>query len=193
MLSKPKCQAPDRRDFELTNVIFSQRLDEGEALDDILPEVFARGARGRPRALGQRHFDVQLMGGIVLHQGKIAEMNTGEGKTLTATTAVALNAITGRGVHVITVNDYLAKRDTQWMGHVYNALGLSVGCIQHDEAFIFDPDWESPDPRLEYSAAGRAPRSLCRRHHLWHEQRVRIRLSARQHGRFSANSRSSAN
>ncbi|MGE3797556.1 MAG: preprotein translocase subunit SecA [Thermomicrobiales bacterium] len=136
-------------DLRLTRVIFGQRLEEGDSLEDILPEVFARVREAAVRTLGQRHFDVQLMGGIVLHEGKIAEMKTGEGKTLTATTAVALNAITGRGVHVITVNDYLAKRDTQWMGQVYNALGLTVGCIQHDEAFMFDPEWESPDPRLE--------------------------------------------
>ncbi len=136
-------------DLRLTRVIFSQRLEEGESLDDLLPEVFARVREAARRTLGQRHFDVQLMGGVVLHEGKIAEMKTGEGKTLTATSAVALNAITGRGVHVITVNDYLAKRDTQWMGQVYNALGMTVGCIQHDEAFVFDADWESPDPKLE--------------------------------------------
>ena len=136
-------------DLKLTKVIFGQRLEEGDSLEDILPEVFARVREAALRTLGQRHFDVQLMGGVVLHEGKIAEMKTGEGKTLTATTAVALNAITGRGVHVITVNDYLAKRDTQWMGQVYNALGLTIGCVQHDEAFMFDPEWESPDPRLE--------------------------------------------
>ncbi len=83
------------------------------------------------------------MGGVVLHEGKIAEMRTGEGKTLTATLPVALNALTGRGVHVITVNDYLAKRDTQWMGRVYDRLGFSVGCIQHESAFLFDPDYGS--------------------------------------------------
>lgn len=136
-------------ELRLTNVIFRQRLEEGETLDDLLPELFARVREAAARTLGYRHFDVQLMGGIVLHQGKIAEMKTGEGKTLTATAPVALNALAGRGVHVITVNDYLAKRDTQWMGQVYDALGMTVGCIQHDEAFIFDPDWESPDPRLE--------------------------------------------
>ncbi len=113
------------------------------------PESFAATREAAHRTLGQRHYDVQLMGGIVLHHGKIAEMKTGEGKTLTATLAVALNAATGRGVHVITVNDYLAKRDTQWMGQVYHALGYSVGCIQHERAFIFDPEWESPEPNLE--------------------------------------------
>ncbi|MCA9861446.1 MAG: preprotein translocase subunit SecA, partial [Thermomicrobiales bacterium] len=100
------------------------------------------------RVLGMRHFDVQLMGGIVLHQGRIAEMRTGEGKTLTATLPVALNALTGGGVHVVTVNDYLAKRDTQWMGQVYDALGLSVACIQHESAFLYDRDWTGDDERL---------------------------------------------
>ncbi len=127
---------------------FRRRHEGGEDLDDLLPEVFAAAREAASRVLGQRHYDVQLMGGMVLHQGKIAEMRTGEGKTLTATLAVALNAVAGRGVHVVTVNDYLAKRDTQWMGQVYHALGLSIGCIQHEEAFLYDPTWESPDPRL---------------------------------------------
>jgi preprotein translocase subunit SecA len=124
------------------------RLEDGETLDDLLPESFAATREAGRRTLGQRHFDVQLLGGAVLHSGKIAEMRTGEGKTLTATLAVALNALNGRGVHVVTVNDYLAKRDTQWMGQVYDALGLSVGCIQHDAAFIYDADWVSEDERL---------------------------------------------
>jgi preprotein translocase subunit SecA len=127
---------------------FRRRFDNGESLDDLLPESFAATREATRRVLNQRHYDVQLMGGIVLHEGKIAEMRTGEGKTQTATLPVALNAITGRGVHVITVNDYLAKRDTAWMGKVYHALGLSVGCIQHEEAFLYDPDWVSEDPRL---------------------------------------------
>ncbi|MGB5038881.1 MAG: preprotein translocase subunit SecA [Blastocatellia bacterium] len=105
-------------------------LDEG--LDEILPEVFARVREAAWRSVGMRHFDVQLIGGSVLHSGKIAEMRTGEGKTLVATLAVSLNAIAGRGVHVVTVNDYLALRDAEWMGRIYKALGLTVGCIQHD-------------------------------------------------------------
>jgi preprotein translocase subunit SecA len=133
---------------ELANGL-RDRLEEGETLDDLLPESFAATREAARRSLGQRHFDVQLLGGAVLHSGKIAEMRTGEGKTLTATLAVALNALNGRGVHVVTVNDYLAKRDTQWMGQVYDALGLSVGCIQHDAAFIYDADWVSEDERLE--------------------------------------------
>ena len=132
---------------EMTNG-FRDRLEDGETLDDLLPESFAATREAGRRALGQRHFDVQLMGGAVLHSGKIAEMRTGEGKTLTATLAVALNALDGRGVHVVTVNDYLAKRDTQWMGQVYDALGLSVACIQHDAAFMYDKDWVSEDERL---------------------------------------------
>ena len=107
------------------------RLEKGESLDDILPDAFATVREGAKRALGQRHFDVQLMGGMVLHQGKISEMRTGEGKTLVATLAVYLNALSGKGVHVVTVNDYLASRDSEWMGRVYRFLGLSVGCIVH--------------------------------------------------------------
>ncbi len=122
----------------------------GEELDDLMPESFALTREAAKRTLGMRPFDVQVMGGAVLHDGKIAEMRTGEGKTLTATLAVALNALTGKGVHVITVNDYLAKRDTQWMGQVYHLLGLSVGCIQHDAAFLFDPEYINEDETLEH-------------------------------------------
>jgi preprotein translocase subunit SecA len=108
---------------------FKNRLSSGESLDDILNEAFAVVREASVRVFGMRHFDVQLIGGIVLHQGKIAEMRTGEGKTLMATLPVYLNALTGKGVHVVTVNDYLAQRDSQWMGKLYNWLGLSVGCI----------------------------------------------------------------
>jgi len=125
------------------------RYRAGESLDDLLPESFAITRETARRILGMRHFDVQIMGGAVLHQGKIAEMRTGEGKTLTATLAVALNALTGEGVHVVTVNDYLAKRDTQWMGQVYHQLGLSVACIQHEAAYMFDPEYEAEDERLQ--------------------------------------------
>ena len=111
---------------------FRQRLENGESLDDLLPEAFATVREGAKRALGQRHFDVQLVGGMILHEGKIAEMKTGEGKTLVATLAAYLNALPGRGVHIVTVNDYLAKRDSEWMGVIYKFLGLSVGCIVHD-------------------------------------------------------------
>lgn len=114
---------------------FKERLAKGETLDDILPEAFAVVREASRRVLGMRHFDVQLIGGIVLHQGKIAEMSTGEGKTLVATAPTYLNALEGKGVHVITVNDYLAKRDSEWMGQVYKFLGLSVGLIVHDMDF----------------------------------------------------------
>ena len=108
---------------------FKNRLANGETLDDILPEAFAVVREASKRALGMRHFDVQLIGGIILHQGRIAEMKTGEGKTLVATLPVYLNALEGKGVHVITVNDYLAKRDSEWMGKLYKFLGLSVGLV----------------------------------------------------------------
>ncbi len=110
---------------------FKKRLEEGETLDDLLPEAFAAVREASKRTLGMRHFDVQLIGGIVLHQGKIAEMRTGEGKTLVATLPVYLNALSGKGVHVVTVNDYLARRDAQWMGPIYQFLGLTVGVIVH--------------------------------------------------------------
>nr|WP_320050281.1 preprotein translocase subunit SecA [uncultured Desulfuromonas sp.] len=110
---------------------FKQRLSQGETLDDLLPEAFAVVREAAKRVLGMRHFDVQLIGGMVLHSGKIAEMKTGEGKTLVATLPTYLNALSGRGVHVITVNDYLAKRDSDWMGQVHRFLGLTVGCIIH--------------------------------------------------------------
>ncbi|HUR16605.1 MAG TPA: preprotein translocase subunit SecA, partial [Candidatus Limnocylindrales bacterium] len=119
-----------------------------DVLDDALPEVFAAAREVGQRKLGMRHFDVQMLGGIVLHQGKIAEMKTGEGKTLVAPLAAALNAMSGLGVHVVTVNDYLAKRDPQWMGPIFHGLGLTVGIIQHDSAFIFDPEHRGTDERL---------------------------------------------
>jgi preprotein translocase subunit SecA len=111
---------------------FRQRLAEGEELDDLLVEAFATVREAAKRTLGQRHFDVQLMGGVVLHRGMIAEMKTGEGKTLVSTLPVYLNALSGNGVHIVTVNDYLAHRDAEWMGQIYNYLGMTVGCIVHD-------------------------------------------------------------
>ena len=176
---------------ELSNG-FRDRLEDGETLDDLLPESFAATREAALRALGQRHFDVQLMGGAVLHAGKIAEMRTGEGKTLTATLAGSLNAVDGRGVHVVTVNDYLAKRDTQWMGQVYHALGLSVGCIQHEAAFIYDPGLGRRGRAAGAIATSSRREAYEARHHLWHQQRVRLRLPARQHGRRSPTAWSSA-
>ena len=128
---------------------FKKRLEAGERLDDLLPEAFAVCREASRRRIGMRHFDVQLLGGMVLHAGKISEMKTGEGKTLVATLPTYLNALTGKGVHVVTVNDYLAKRDAQWMGSVYHALGCSVGVIQHESSFLFDPDYEAQDKRLD--------------------------------------------
>jgi len=110
---------------------FRERLAQGADLDSLLPEAFAVVREAGKRVLGMRHFDVQLIGGMVLHQGKIAEMKTGEGKTLVATLASYLNALPGKGVHVITVNDYLASRDADWMGRIHRFLGLTVGCIVH--------------------------------------------------------------
>jgi len=113
-------------------------LGEISKKDDILPEAFALVRESAKRTLGQRHFDVQLLGGMVLHQGRIAEMRTGEGKTLVATLPAYLNALAGKGVHIITVNDYLARRDAVWMGQIYDALGLTVGCINHESSFLYD-------------------------------------------------------
>ena len=122
----------DDAELAAKTVIFRERIEKGEALDDMLPEAFAVVREAAKRILGERHYDVQLIGGMVLHQGMIAEMKTGEGKTLTSTAPLYLNALTGKGVHVVTVNDYLARRDVEWMGEVYRFLGLSTGCIVHE-------------------------------------------------------------
>ena len=119
-----------------------------EALEDVLPDVFAMTREAMRRTLDMRHFDVQLIGGVVLHQGRIAEMKTGEGKTLVAPLAAILNSMTGRGVHIVTVNDYLARRDPQWMGPIYHFLGVSVGMITHDASFVFEPGYPTTDERL---------------------------------------------
>ncbi|HYR28836.1 MAG TPA: preprotein translocase subunit SecA, partial [Thermoanaerobaculia bacterium] len=126
------------------NVVAAAKADLQAALDDVLPEAFAVCREGGKRILNMRHFDVQLMGGIVLHRGKIAEMKTGEGKTLVATLPVYLNALTGRGVHVVTVNDYLARRDAEWMGKIYHFLGLTVG--------VNIPQMEEDEKRKAYAA-----------------------------------------
>ena len=111
---------------------FKERLKNGETLDDILPEAFAVCREASSRVLNMKHFPVQIIGGIILHQGRIAEMKTGEGKTLVATLPAYLNALSGKGVHIVTVNDYLARRDSEWMGKLYRFLGLSVGLIVHE-------------------------------------------------------------
>ena len=120
-----------------------ERIAQGEQLDDLLPEAFALAREASRRTIKQFQYPVQLLGGIALHKGTIAEMRTGEGKTLTAVAPIALNALTGKGVHLVTVNDYLARRDAVWMGQVYDALGLTVACIQHEGGFIYDPHFKS--------------------------------------------------
>ncbi|MCF8032192.1 MAG: preprotein translocase subunit SecA [Desulfarculaceae bacterium] len=128
---EPSMEAKSDAELAALTPAFRERLAAGETLDDLLPEAFAAVREAGRRTIGQRHYDAQIIGGIVLHEGKIAEMKTGEGKTLAATLPVYLNAITGRGVHVVTVNDYLAKRDAKWMGQIYTFMGLTVGCIVH--------------------------------------------------------------
>ena len=141
-----------------------ERARDGESLDDLLPETFALVREVGKRTMGMRHFDVQLIGGMVLHGGNIAEMKTGEGKTLTATLAVVLNALAGKGVHLVTVNDYLARRDAEWMSPIYDGAR---------------PDRRRP---AEHAVLRGQARRLRRRHHLRHQLRVRLRLPARQHG-----------
>ena len=128
---EPAMQALSDEEVRALTGRFKERVERGEPLDDLLPEAFAAVREASVRSLKMRHFDVQLIGGIVLHQGKIAEMKTGEGKTLVATLPVYLNALSGRGMHIVTVNDYLARRDTEWMGHIYRFLGLQMGTIVH--------------------------------------------------------------
>ena len=147
-------------DAELKNKTeeFRKHLKEGKALDDILPEAFAVVREASRRTTGMRHFDVQLVAGVVLHQGKIAEQKTGEGKTLSATLALYLNALGGKGTHLVTVNDYLARRDTEWMGPIFHILGLSVGCLNHEKAFLFDS--KVGGPSSETSVEGETPEEL---------------------------------
>lgn len=131
--------------------VLKEKLKKGKTLDDILPDAFALVREASTRVLKMRHFDVQLIGGMALHEGNVAEMKTGEGKTLVATAPVFLNALEGKGVHVVTVNDYLAQRDAAWMGELYNFLGLSVGVLIADKSFMFDPEYDNKDhedPRL---------------------------------------------
>ncbi len=131
---------------------FKVRISGGESLDSLAPEAFAAVREASRRTLGQRHFDVQLIGGMILHQGGIAEMRTGEGKTLVATLPAYLNALEGKGVHVITVNDYLSRRDGAWMGQIYYALGLTVGVLNHESSFIYDPSHVPPELKAEEEA-----------------------------------------
>src|SRR5512145_1547239 len=146
---EPTFKALTEEQLRGKTVEFRQRLADGETLDDLLPEAFATVREAARRIIGQRHYDVQLIGGIVLHQGKIAEMKTGEGKTLVATLPLYLNALEGKGCHLITVNDYLAKVGAGWMGPIYHWLGLSVGFIAHDYSALYDPDYIDPEANQE--------------------------------------------
>lgn len=139
------CSKLKDKDFAAKTAEFKVRLEKGATLDDILPEAFALVREAATRTIGERHFDVQLIAGIVLHQGKVAEQKTGEGKTLSAIPALYLNALCGKGVHLVTVNDYLARRDCGWMGAIFHLLGLSVGAIIHDTSFIYDPEFEDKE------------------------------------------------
>ena len=148
---EPAYEALSDADLGAKTVAFRERLAAGETLDDLLVEAFAAVREASKRTLGQRHYDVQMITGITLHRGEIAEMRTGEGKTLAATLPLYLNALAGRGAHLVTVNDYLARRDGRWMGMIYRFLGLSVGILQMTAraeegriAFLYDPDQRSP-------------------------------------------------
>jgi preprotein translocase subunit SecA len=158
---EPDMEALSDSDLRAKTDELRKRLADGEELDALLPAAFAACREAARRTVRMRHFDVQLMGGMVLHQGKIAEMATGEGKTLVATLAAYLNALPGLGTHIVTVNDYLARRDAQWMGPIYHALGLRVGVIQHEIQYLYDPSHASPDVRL----AGLRP---CTRREAYH-------------------------
>ncbi len=141
----PKYEKMSDKDLKAQTVEFKKRLEKGEKLNDILPEAFAVVREAATRTLKQRHFDVQLIGGMVLHEGNVSEMKTGEGKTLVATLAVYLNALEGKGAHVVTVNDYLAQRDAGWMGQVYSFLGLSTGVIIPDESYVFNSNYHNKE------------------------------------------------
>ncbi|MBI2321652.1 MAG: preprotein translocase subunit SecA, partial [Chloroflexi bacterium] len=147
---EPETQALGDAELRAKTDEFRERLAEGESLEDLLPEAFAVVREAARRTIGLRPYDVQLVGGMVLHEGNIGEMKTGEGKTLVATLPLYLNALLGRGAHLVTVNDYLAKRDSQWMGPIYHALGLSVGVIQHEAAFRYDPTFPASDDRYRH-------------------------------------------
>lgn len=142
---EPEIKKLKDEDFKTKTAELKARLQKGETLDDILPEAFALTREASVRTLGQRHFDVQLIGGMILHRRGIAEMRTGEGKTLVATLPAYLNALEGKGVHVVTVNDYLSRRDAAWMGQIYNFLGLTTSVINHDSSFIYDPSHTEKD------------------------------------------------
>ncbi len=146
---EPQMQKLALTDFPAETARLKERLRTGESLDEILPEAFALVREAAERTLDQRHYDVQLLGGLVLHRGHITEMKTGEGKTLVCTLPAYLNALTGRGVHVVTVNDYLSRRDAVWMGQIYSLLGLSVGVLNHESSYLYDPGHIEADSRRD--------------------------------------------
>ncbi len=147
---EPEFEKLSAGELEQTTAELKDLISKGKFLDDLLPDAFAAVREASKRTIAMRHYDVQLLGGIVLHQGKIAEMKTGEGKTLVATLPLYLNALEGKGAHLVTVNDYLAKRDAQWMGPIFHSLGLSVASLQHDASYLFDPDYEGNSPALKH-------------------------------------------
>jgi len=155
---EPELKALDDAALRARSDELRQRARDGEELEDLLIDAFALCREASRRSIGLRHFDVQLVGGIVLHQGKIAEMKTGEGKTLVASLALYLNALAGNGVHLVTVNDYLARRDAGWMGPIFHVLGMSVGVnVGSAATYLYDPEFldeTHPDPRLHQLRAG---------------------------------------
>jgi len=173
---EPAFEALSDAELKAKTAEFRARFEQGETLDDLMVEAFAAVREASKRTIGLRHYDVQMIGGAILHQGKIAEMRTGEGKTLVATLPVYLNALTSKGVHLITVNDYLARRDARWMAPIYHALGLSIGVLQMasrtengSKAFVVDLEETKPARRPEPTASGQPVRSVRCRYHLWHE------------------------
>lgn len=150
---EPSLQTLSNAELRAKTEEFRTRMGKGESIDDMLPEAFAVVREASRRTLGQRHFDVQLIGGIILHRRGIAEMKTGEGKTLVATLPAYLNALTSRGVHVVTVNDYLSRRDATWMGQIYNFLGLSVGVLNHEASYLYDPAHTEKDKERDETGA----------------------------------------
>jgi preprotein translocase subunit SecA len=135
---EPEKEALSDEELLQSLVPLKEKISDGTDLDEVLPEVFALVREAAKRTMEMRHYDGQLIGGVILHKGKITEMRTGEGKTLMATLPATLNALTGKGVHIVTVNDYLARRDAVWMGQIFAALAVSVGIINHNESFLYD-------------------------------------------------------
>src|SRR3989338_2714788 len=157
---EPSVKEKNDGELRVAGLALKERAKK-ESLDDLLPEAFALVREAARRTLGQRHYDVQLMAGIVLHEGKITEMATGEGKTLAATAPAYLNALAGGGTHIVTVNEYLAKRDTVWMGQIYHLLGLTVACLIHEGARLYDPHFLSHPSEHIFS---RPPEPILSRH-----------------------------